>query len=246
MVRAFEELTHKYSGLQLTLLGGVAPKRSSVNYLRKVSERVGSKNVSVRPDASRKSVMSEVRRSNLYWHAAGLGVGNDEPWRMEHFGIAPVEACQMGVLPLVPDNGGVGANLRQLSDICVYRDINELVAKTSAIIDGTIAPLSEEEIKDYFTVAPPQSCSDLQVYLRHLRNADEQLGRLRNALRARSRPYILVFYGEHLPSMPGVYDTLGFPDGRTDYFVDSTAGAEQQVVDLEIAELPRRILGLIR
>ena len=106
--------------------------------------------------------------------------------------------------------------------------------------------VSEEEIKDYFTVAPPQSCSDLQVYLRHLRNADEQLGRLRNALRARSRPYILVFYGEHLPSMPGVYDTLGFPDGRTDYFVDSTAGAEQQVVDLEIAELPRRILGLIR
>jgi glycosyltransferase involved in cell wall biosynthesis len=156
MVRAFEELTHKYSGLQLTLLGGVAPKRSSVNYLRKVSERVGSKNVSVRPDASRKSVMSEVRRSNLYWHAAGLGVGNDEPWRMEHFGIAPVEACQMGVLPLVPDNGGVGANLRQLSDICVYRDIDELVAKTSAIIDGTIAPLSEEEIKEFghrFSVA---------------------------------------------------------------------------------------------
>ena len=156
MVRAFEELTQTYSGLQLTLLGGVAPNRSSVNYLRKVSERVGSKNVFIRPDASRKSVMSEVRRSNLYWHAAGLGVGNDEPWRMEHFGIAPVEACQLGVLPLVPDNGGVGPNLRHLSDICVYRDIEELVAKTSAIIDGTIAPLSEEKIREFghrFSVA---------------------------------------------------------------------------------------------
>jgi glycosyltransferase involved in cell wall biosynthesis len=75
---------------------------------------------------------------------------------MEHFGIAPVEACQMGVLPLVPDNGGVGPNLRQLSDICVYRDIEELVAKTSAIIDGTFAPLSEEKIREFghrFSVA---------------------------------------------------------------------------------------------
>ena len=106
--------------------------------------------------------------------------------------------------------------------------------------------VSEEEIKDYFTVAPPQSCSDLQVYIRHLKNADQQLGRLRSALQARSRPYVLAFYGEHMPSMPDVYQELGFPDGRTDYFVDSTAGAEQQVVDLEIAELPRRILGLIR
>lgn len=105
--------------------------------------------------------------------------------------------------------------------------------------------VSEAETKACFTIAPPNSCRDLHVYLRHLRNADEQLGRLRNALRARSRPYILVFYGEHLPSMPAVYDELGFPDGRTDYFVESTAGAEQQVVDLEIAELPRRILALI-
>ena len=156
MVQAFGELALKHNGLELTLIGGLAPSPSSVNYLRKVSRSIGARNVKIRLDASRKSVMSEVRRSNLYWHAAGLGVGNDEPWRMEHFGIAPVEACQMGVLPLVPDNGGVGPNLRQLSDICVYRDINELVAKTSAIIDGTIAPLSEEEIKEFghrFSVA---------------------------------------------------------------------------------------------
>lgn len=105
--------------------------------------------------------------------------------------------------------------------------------------------VSETETKDFFTVAPPTSCRDLHVYLRHLRNADEQLGRLRSALRARSRPYILVFYGEHLPSVPGVYDELGYPDGRTDYFVDSTVGCKQQVVDLEIAELARRILVLI-
>jgi phosphoglycerol transferase MdoB-like AlkP superfamily enzyme len=106
--------------------------------------------------------------------------------------------------------------------------------------------VSEEEIKDYFTVAPPQSCSDLQVYLRHLRNADQQLGRLRSALQARSRPYVLVFYGEHLPSMPDVYQELGFPDGRTDYLVESSTERDRQDLDLDIAELPQRVLRLIR
>jgi len=106
--------------------------------------------------------------------------------------------------------------------------------------------VSEEEIKDYFTVAPPQSCSDLQVYLRHLRNADQQLGRLRSALEARSRPYVLVFYGEHLPSMPDVYQELGFPDGRTDYLVESSTERDRQDLDLDIAELPQRVLRLIR
>ena len=156
MVQAFGELAAKHDGLELTLLGGVAPSHSSVNYLRKVTRSIGACNVIIRPDASRRSVLTEVRRSNLYWHASGLGVGREEPWRMEHFGIAPVEACQLGVLPLVPDNGGVGPNLRQLDDICVYRDIEELVAKTSAIIEGTIQLMSQEKITDFghrFSVA---------------------------------------------------------------------------------------------
>ena len=105
--------------------------------------------------------------------------------------------------------------------------------------------VTNEEAEQFFTRMPPPSCSDLHVYLRHLRNADQQLGRLRNALLARSRPYILVFYGEHLPSMPGVYETLGVPDGRTDYFIESMTKGDRQAIDLDIAELPERVLDLI-
>lgn len=51
-------------------------------------------------------------------------------------------------------------------------------------------------------------------YLYHLRNADRELGRLVDALRARQRPFVLLFFGDHLPAFNGVYEKLGFVDGR--------------------------------
>jgi GT2 family glycosyltransferase len=149
MVRAFAELTREFTDIELTLFGGVAPDSGSVNYLRKVTGLVGSKSISVRPDASRESVLTGIQRSNLYWHAAGLGVSEDEPWRMEHFGISPIEACQLGVLPLVHDSGGVGPNLRTLSNSCVYRDLDELVSKTRSLVESRDLPVSKEEIERF-------------------------------------------------------------------------------------------------
>jgi hypothetical protein len=105
--------------------------------------------------------------------------------------------------------------------------------------------LADHETREFFTTPPPASCADLGVYLRHLKNADEQLGRLRQTLQARGRPYALLFYGEHLPSMPLVYDVLGLPDGRTDYFIESSTQRSPETIDLAVEELPRRLLGTI-
>jgi hypothetical protein len=98
------------------------------------------------------------------------------------------------------------------------------------------------EWRDFYTEEPPARCEDLTVYLRHLRNADRQLGRLREALRQRARPCLLVFYGEHLPSMPRIYDVLGMPDGRTDYFVEATQPCSPRVVDLKVEDLAMLII----
>ncbi|MBK6377718.1 MAG: LTA synthase family protein [Xanthomonadales bacterium] len=53
----------------------------------------------------------------------------------------------------------------------------------------------------------------LRGYFYHLEIADRQLARLVEALRERSRPSILLFYGDHLPALPKVYSDLGFDDG---------------------------------
>ncbi len=51
-------------------------------------------------------------------------------------------------------------------------------------------------------------------YLYLLDDADHELGRLASALRQRKRRTLLLFYGDHLPSLAPVYFQLGFKDGQ--------------------------------
>ncbi len=55
---------------------------------------------------------------------------------------------------------------------------------------------------------------EMQDYLYHLADADHALGRLADALMARKRRTLLVFYGDHLPGLTEVYDKAGFDNGR--------------------------------
>ena len=68
-----------------------------------------------------------------------------------------------------------------------------------------------------FDDAPPATCTELSIYLRHLRNADRMLAALRAALEGSARPGCLCWYGDHVPIMPDVYAALGKPAGETLY-----------------------------
>lgn len=53
----------------------------------------------------------------------------------------------------------------------------------------------------------------LRGYLYHLGGADHSLGRLADALSKRKRRALLLFYGDHLPALPLLYQGAGFDDG---------------------------------
>ncbi|HEY0181052.1 MAG TPA: LTA synthase family protein [Dokdonella sp.] len=68
-------------------------------------------------------------------------------------------------------------------------------------------------------IALPDALDDaarpwLAHYLYLADDADRALGRLADALRARGRRTLLLFYGDHLPDLGPVYAELGFDDGR--------------------------------
>lgn len=102
-----------------------------------------------------------------------------------------------------------------------------------------------DELGNFYSEPPPPGCENLTVYLRHLRNADRQLGRLRQHLAARSRPAVLCFYGEHVPSMPKVYDALGFPHGRTDFVLESSFSLGHTYAHMSVNELAHKVLGCL-
>lgn len=64
-----------------------------------------------------------------------------------------------------------------------------------------------------------QVIDDLTVYLRHLANANQMLGRLQAFLAKRQRKTLLCFYGDHVPGMGHVYEALESNPRHSDYLI---------------------------
>ncbi|RAO75863.1 LTA synthase family protein [Dyella jiangningensis] len=58
------------------------------------------------------------------------------------------------------------------------------------------------------------ACEEFSHYGYHIAAADREFGRLWDYLEHRRRPYILVFYGDHLPGLEVVYQETTFRNGK--------------------------------
>jgi len=77
----------------------------------------------------------------------------------------------------------------------------------------------------------------LRRYLASLRNADQMLAILSDALTERGDHGVLGFYGDHLPSLADAFDDYGFEDSRTDYLVwspECSAGSQRAMAAHEL------------
>ncbi|MCX5464132.1 LTA synthase family protein [Alcaligenes parafaecalis] len=91
------------------------------------------------------------------------------------------------------------------------------------------------DMEKLYRQAPPAACEDLTIYLRHIRNADAMLTRLRQALTTSARPASLCWYGDHVPIMPSVYAALGTPCGDVDYFIWNSTGDQSGALHQDAA-----------
>lgn len=90
----------------------------------------------------------------------------------------------------------------------------------------------------------------LRDYLFHVHNADRALGRLADALMKRKRRTLLLFYGDHLPALANVYDSLGFRDGAghgqqpVPWLLLDSAATESRTEDTASYFLPAHLLRM--
>ena len=107
MIRAFAAVRAR--GLEdwgLVLVGTAGP--GDEPYVQSVRESAMGLPVEIFPNLTRPDLEASYRRASLFWHATGFGEDPDaHPERMEHFGIAPVEAMSAGCIPLVISRGGL-------------------------------------------------------------------------------------------------------------------------------------------
>lgn len=144
IVDAFELLLKNKAakGYSLALAGGVLP--SDTQSFEELKKRVAKLQVTLYPDCPYKTLISLYEQSLIYWHAAGYGETNPE--KMEHFGIAPVEAMSAGTVPVVFNGGGLPEIVTDGTDGFVWNTPAELVEKTLSVVTDTaqFCKLSEQ------------------------------------------------------------------------------------------------------
>ncbi|MEH6455535.1 MAG: LTA synthase family protein [Cocleimonas sp.] len=106
---------------------------------------------------------------------------------------------------------------------------------------------TKDEQDGYYSTAPMEPINDLTVYLRHLKNADKMVEKLTSAYRQSDKPSTLCFYGDHIPSMPKIYQQLAYEDRDSDYFIwnnktDKTSEKSSTQLDVNVDSLAVMLL----
>lgn len=134
LIDAFRELrrTGAADGWMLHLAGGCHSDSGSQAYLAALRERAADLPVAFHANVAAEELGRLYDESALFWHAAGHG--ESRPERHEHFGITTVEAMAHGCVPVVPALGGQLEIVEDGENGYVWRDLDELVTRTAALI----------------------------------------------------------------------------------------------------------------
>lgn len=107
-IEAFARARGRLNGdWRLAMMGfcaDLAEDRESLERLRKLATGLPVEFV---VNAPRQEILAQLAAAKVFWHTAALeDLATTEPRYMEHFGIATVEAMQLGCVPIVPAGGG--------------------------------------------------------------------------------------------------------------------------------------------
>lgn len=137
VITAFRQFMEKYPKLsnkwRLVCIGSIEDK----SYVDEVKKSAEGLPVEFYFSLNREQLEGWYKRSRFFWHAAGFGLNeNEQPERVEHFGISVIEAMAAGAIPLVVGAGGPKEILRGDLQILQWRTIAECVEKTAAFIQN--------------------------------------------------------------------------------------------------------------
>jgi len=136
LVGAFDEVVDLLpKGWRLTLLGKLNDLPENREPFRLLQHRCRRLPVTFELNVSEQRKRELLGRASIFWH--GTGVGKQEPAdaaRMEHFGIAIVEAMRAGVVPLCYHLGGPREIVEHGTSGFLYRDLEELKTYTLMLV----------------------------------------------------------------------------------------------------------------
>jgi glycosyltransferase involved in cell wall biosynthesis len=146
LVQAFDDVLDRLpSKWSLTLLGRVHEDAATLSRLEKLRRACRRLPVRFELNVSNEAKRAALRRASVFWH--GTGFGRSEPdgaAKMEHFGIAVLEAMISGAIPMCYHRGGPREIVRHGESGFLYRDMAELVAFSEYVANS---PRAERRLR---------------------------------------------------------------------------------------------------
>ena len=109
MIQFFMNGKDKFENFEYHLVGNVqSDNPKDLEYLKEVKNLAAKAgNVFVHENCPYSELVDLYKKAKIFWHATGYGISEeDEPEKMEHFGITTVEAMSYGAVPVVIDKAG--------------------------------------------------------------------------------------------------------------------------------------------
>lgn len=105
LIDVFKNLSKRIPGWRLILIGQA--RKEDQKYLRNLRKSTRGFAIRIIENAPADKLRNIYSQASIYWHATGFSEDeNRHPERMEHFGIATVEAQAAGAVPIVINKGG--------------------------------------------------------------------------------------------------------------------------------------------
>ena len=147
LVRAFGAMARTgLGGWSYHCIGGLDNSADHRAYFEEVRRAAGSLPICFMVDSSRADLELSLGSARIFWHAMGYGKDDGaEPFAMEHFGIATVEAMAWGCVPVVINRGGQPEIVRHGVDGFLWDTLEELEHYTRLLMgdDELWAKMSE-------------------------------------------------------------------------------------------------------
>ena len=131
LIRAFGELVgENVKDWTLNLVGSAGD--GDKNYIDELREMARDLPVKFYPNLDYDKLVKLYGESSIYWHASGFG--ENDPTKMEHFGISTVEAMAAGCVPIVIGKGGQREIIEDKKSGFLWKDLDELIDLTLKLI----------------------------------------------------------------------------------------------------------------
>ncbi len=146
LIEAFRKLSEKVSGYKLILAGGLMGEEVVLQKLKTAAAGLNIEFV-LNPDFGKLKEL--YAHAKFFWHAAGYEINEQtDPEKVEHFGMATVEAMASGAVPLVIAKGGQKEIITHGNGY-LCQDAAEIAAKTFELINDaeTLNEMSKLAVK---------------------------------------------------------------------------------------------------